>query len=476
MRYHYRPDSYGGYGYRKKKISGGTVAAVIAMLFIFAAGYLIGNINHLNLFKSSGASSTPSDTGSHNGAGEPVTSTPAKDNGVTLPNGLKYADRTASSSEPVAVGALDSVTASSYLVIDRLTGAVLLEKNADQRIYPGATTQVMTAALALEKGSRTDKVKMTSFGQSLIGSGSARIGLQPNEEIALQDAVAAMLMESASDAANAVAETFGYNDFVTEMVARAKEIGCTGTYFVSPNGAFSSAHFTTASDLARMEAYAQKNADYQALAAARTVVMPADNVHAAGWLVLSHTDALANLSELLAGSGKIVRIEHAQTGVTTQGYTMVCSAVTASGARITAVIGGLEDASGSGEADCLPQMAALLNAAADAADKASGTVAVAADQALNSAQTGGVADVLPVGASLTPAYGLKLTQTEQSLANGEKAVFAAATDVTATITWYSDLADCINAYRKGTETEVGTLTVHDSAGNVLADAIPVVLK
>lgn len=471
MNYQYRP---GGYGYRKKKkVSGGTIAAIFAMILVFAAGFLIGNAGKLSLFSPAETSSESTPTS----APENGSSAASSDiSGTKLPDGLEYAEPVSDAS-PVSIGGLDSVTAGSYLVIDRLTGAVLLEKDSNVRIYPGETTQIMTAALALEKGSGTDSVTVTSFALGLVGNSSKRIGLLAGETLTMQDALSAVVAGGAADAANAIAESFGYNQFVRDMVVRASELGCTGTYFVSPNGAYSDAHFSTVHDLVRMTAYAEKNEPYRAMASANSVVLSANNVHTAdGWCVVSDGSLLNGLQTLLSGSSNIARITDTQSGMTTKGYTLVCSAVTAKGVQITAAIGNLPYDSGRGASRCLTEMAALLEAGAAAADNARQTVCVPAGEPLDASLSDGVSDVLPLGASLIPETGLILTQTDTMLENGTVALFDDPSGYTVSIKYDSDLQEQLDYYRRGSTAEIGYLTVLDRNGTEVCEPIAVWLK
>ena len=473
MNYQYRPSGY-GYGKKKKKISGGAVAAVFAMVLVFAAGFLIGNADQLHIFgtASASASKTPEQPGTSGGT---VSKASSDAPSAALPDGLHYAD---DASEPTAaaIGGLDTVTAGSYLVIDRMTGAVLLEKNRDARIYPGATTQIMTAALALEKAGLSDSVNVTGNALGLVGRDSTRIGLQAGETLTMQDALTAMVLGGASDAANAIADTFGYNAFVKEMVARAKDLGCTGTYFVNPNGAQSNAHFTTASDLARMAAHAQKDGNYRAIAGASPAVLHATNVHTAdGWAVVQDGSLLSGLQTLLRGSN-IVRVTDTQSGVTNQGYTLVCTATAADGTQLLAVLGGLPYDSGKGAARCRTEMAALLEAGATAAASAAKTTVVAAGEPLSEAMSDGVSAHLPVGASLVPETGFALTQTDTMLENGAVTLFGDTSGYTTAITYRRDLQTVLETYRRGTQTAVGTLTVRDASGQAVSDPIAVILK
>ena len=472
MKYYYRQGGYDNYR-GKKRGGGGAVAAVLAMVIVFAAGFLIGGVNQWNLFAPGNTSSTES-TGVSSGSVSNTTSSGAT-NSAVLPSDLNYTERP-QNGQGTSIGGIETVTGTSYVVIDRLTGAIVLAKNAEQKLYPGATTQIMTAILALEKGQVTDTLTTTSFALGLVGTDSMRLGLQKGETLTLHSALSAMLLGSAADAANVIADQFGYNGFVKDMVTRAKDIGCSGTYFVSPNGTHSTVHFSTVSDLARIEAYAQKNETYRQLALAEQVVLPSNNLHnAEGWQVVIDNDVLAGLRVLLQNNSAIAQVETTYTGVTSQGYTLVSTFVTKGGAQLTAVLGGIPYNKGKGAADCLPQMAALLCEAAKKADAAAATEFVPVGE-LDNTLTAGVSEALPLGAKLVTEQGFRLLNDANALQNGETAVFGNVTDCTVQITYYKDLPQILKNYQRGTSAEVGYLTVTDANGKPIASNIAVYLQ
>ena len=129
-------------GYSEKKRGGGAIAAVAAIVLVFAAGFLIGNSAPLpRLIGSADTTSSASGGQSSSRPAESLASQPAES--AAVPSGLNTVDPPSSGSTALKIGAIDSVTAPSYVVIDRLTGEVILEKNSTQRIYPAGTTEIM---------------------------------------------------------------------------------------------------------------------------------------------------------------------------------------------------------------------------------------------------------------------------------------------------------------------------------------------
>ena len=110
----------------------------------------------------------------------------------------------------------------------------------------------MTVLIALENGQLDDKVTVTDDCINCLEYGYAHIGLNPGEEISLKDALYAVLLASANEAAYAIGESIGegYDWFIQEMNSRCKELGGLNSNFVNTNGLEDPNHYTTARDMA----------------------------------------------------------------------------------------------------------------------------------------------------------------------------------------------------------------------------------
>lgn len=139
------------------------------------------------------------------------------------------------------------------IVMDAKSGAILYAKNIDGKAYPASITKVLTALIALENGNLDDTITITDASTNCIHYGDAHIGMTAGEEISLNDALHALLMVSANEVAYAIAENVGgqgYDWFVQQMNARAKELGAVNSNFVNVNGLPDENHYTTARDMA----------------------------------------------------------------------------------------------------------------------------------------------------------------------------------------------------------------------------------
>lgn len=146
----------------------------------------------------------------------------------------------------------------SYVLIDRNSGHVLLEKGKDTSVNIEGATNILTSVIAAEKG---DLDKKVSIGENPVKVMGTKVYLQEKEKILLSDLVKAALVYSANDAAIAIAEHISGSDlaFVEELNNKVKEIGCENTVFTNSYGQKDSRHVTTAYDLALIAKYAMNN-------------------------------------------------------------------------------------------------------------------------------------------------------------------------------------------------------------------------
>ena len=148
----------------------------------------------------------------------------------------------------------------AYL-IDVQSGQTLFMKNPDEPLAPASTTKIMTGLLAIERGNLDDIVTASStmLNNKLVYG--TQIYLVPGEKVSLKDLLYAMFLNSANDAAVAIAEHIGNNlpNFVKMMNQRATEIGATQTHFLNPSGLTETGHVTTAHDLALIARVAYQN-------------------------------------------------------------------------------------------------------------------------------------------------------------------------------------------------------------------------
>jgi D-alanyl-D-alanine carboxypeptidase (penicillin-binding protein 5/6) len=145
----------------------------------------------------------------------------------------------------------DVSSAAAAIVVDGRNGEVMFAKRPDERRAIASTTKLMTALLALERA-RPRQVFTAPEYNALPAE--SRINLRTGERMTVQDLLEALLLESANDAAAAIAENLsGSRDaFVAEMNVRAQELGLDNTSYANPIGLDDPANYSTARDLATL--------------------------------------------------------------------------------------------------------------------------------------------------------------------------------------------------------------------------------
>ena len=150
---------------------------------------------------------------------------------------------------PPALAATPRVNARAYLVEDGRTGEVLLAGNPRRQVPIASITKLMTVLLTLEHSRLSDLVTVSPQAAD-VGESSAR--LQAGEQISVRDLLEAALIQSANDAAWALAEYVGRGSeprFVVMMNRRARQLGLTDTHFVRPDGLDAAGHVSSARDV-----------------------------------------------------------------------------------------------------------------------------------------------------------------------------------------------------------------------------------
>ena len=131
------------------------------------------------------------------------------------------------------------------------TKEVLYAKNIYERLYPASTTKLMTALVALKNGDLDAQTSVSQEAVTFHESGVSTVRLKAGDVLTLRQLLYALLLPSANDAANVIAEQIAGNQeqFVAMMNAEAKSLGATGTNFVNASGLPDKNHYTTAYDL-----------------------------------------------------------------------------------------------------------------------------------------------------------------------------------------------------------------------------------
>ena len=155
-----------------------------------------------------------------------------------------------------------SISSDYYILMDAATGQVLYEKNSTAQLPPAGLVKILTALVAVENISDpTAKLSVTSSALTPLGTGVKSIGLTAGELVPAVDCLYAMLMTSANDAANVVAESVGtsLDGFMTMLRNRAAELGADTTVLVNPSA---EGQVSSARDIALFTRAALANASF----------------------------------------------------------------------------------------------------------------------------------------------------------------------------------------------------------------------
>lgn len=145
-----------------------------------------------------------------------------------------------------------AIGAQSAILMDANTGVILYAKNIDEKLFPASTTKLLTCILAAENCQLDEMIKFSHNAVFSIERGSSNIGIDEGQSMPLEECLYGILVASANEVANAVAEHVAgtTDDFAIMMNQKAAELGCKNTHFTNPHGLFDEDHYTSAYDLA----------------------------------------------------------------------------------------------------------------------------------------------------------------------------------------------------------------------------------
>ncbi|MBR1930664.1 MAG: D-alanyl-D-alanine carboxypeptidase [Lachnospiraceae bacterium] len=190
----------------------------------------------------------------------------------------------------VCAGEFDeSLYATAAVLMDASSGRVLYGKNADTPMAMASTTKIMTCILVLELGNQEDVLQVSAYAASMP---KVKLYIRQGESYRVGDLLYSLMLESHNDSAVALAEYVGSRylevelknkpvaeytveeskmavaAFAAQMNAKARELGCEHTWFITPNGLDATEtlpdekgesvvreHCTTAAELARIMSY-----------------------------------------------------------------------------------------------------------------------------------------------------------------------------------------------------------------------------
>lgn len=186
------------------------------------------------------------------------------------------------------------ISSPAALLMDLSSGKVLYEKNMNEKRYPASLTKVMTAIVVLENRDLSDIATVSYDSVMSLSSGYVTANLQIGEELTVEQLLYVLMVGSSNDAAIVLAEhvSGSIESFAELMNQKAKEIGCTSTNFVNPNGVHDENHYSTAYDLAIIARYAMQNETFRTLVSTTSYKLPITNKYDREDRVFTTTNSL----------------------------------------------------------------------------------------------------------------------------------------------------------------------------------------
>jgi D-alanyl-D-alanine carboxypeptidase (penicillin-binding protein 5/6) len=252
------------------------------------------------------------------------------------------------------------LTARAAIVLDAATGDIIWERNGWEPLPPASTTKIMTAILALESGRLGDQFQVSSAAAATAPSS---INLRPGQRMMLRDLLYAVLLNSANDASEVVAEGLAgsVDRFGDQMTSRARELGARTARFHNPHGLTEAGHVASARDLAVIFRHGLGIPLLRDILGTRTIRVPVESSRV-------HWVSLRSHNRLLTGHGYPVI---GKTGYTRAARRCFVGAATHDNREIIIALLGASDlwgdakrllAHGFGETDARPTvvMASIL--------------------------------------------------------------------------------------------------------------------
>ncbi|MGL6219249.1 MAG: serine hydrolase [Lacrimispora sphenoides] len=220
------------------------------------------------------------------------------------------------------------------ILMDASTGTLLYSKNGETRYYPASITKLMTALLVAEKCNLSETVTFSKAATTNLESGAVTLGLTEGDKLTVEQSLYGLMLKSANEVANGLAEhvSGSVSAFSALMNARAKELGCTGTNFVNPNGLNSSSHYTTPHDMALIARAAYQNDTVKKVSSTLSYQIPATKKASARTVTMGHKMLNPGDSRYYPG------VIGGKTGFTSLAGNTLVTCVEKNGVRLIAVI------------------------------------------------------------------------------------------------------------------------------------------
>ena len=234
---------------------------------------------------------------------------------------------------------LPYATAEGIFLLDNRTNKVIYSKSENKKMYPASTTKILTAIIVLENCNLNDVVTASYNAVMSIPDGYSNANIQIGEELTIEQLLELLLVHSANDAANILAEYVGgsVDSFVSMMNTKLNELSLADSHFTNAFGMQDENHYTTAHDLAFIMKYCLKNDTFRKIAGQASCAIPATNK--------SGTRTYTSTNELLipGTSHYYSYLTAGKTGFTTQAKECLVSSAYRDDLELICVVLGSND-------------------------------------------------------------------------------------------------------------------------------------
>ena len=171
------------------------------------------------------------------------------------------------------------VRAKATALIELNSHTIVYAQELDRQVYPASLTKIMTCMLALEHGNLDDVLTVSETALQNLSEYGSTAGLVEGEQISLRELLYCIMVSSANEGCNVVAEYIAGSTeaFVTMMNEKAAALGMHGTHYANTHGLHNSEHYTTVRDLAVLATWAWQNPQFREFSTTTVHPVPATN-------------------------------------------------------------------------------------------------------------------------------------------------------------------------------------------------------
>ena len=185
-----------------------------------------------------------------------------------------------------------SISADGGILMDINSGAVLFEKNSHEPYYPASITKILTALIVIENCGLDETVTFSNTAVNSLEPNSSILGARAGDTLSVRDCLYALLLQSANEVANALAEhcAGSIDAFAKKMNEKAEELGCTDSHFANPSGLNDPNHYVSAYDMALIAKAAFNNPTFVEVDSTTYYDVPAGKLkqYPDGWRYYAH--------------------------------------------------------------------------------------------------------------------------------------------------------------------------------------------